>query len=64
MKRILVITNMYPPHHLGGYELSCRDVVNRWRAMGHAVTVLTSDLKTDGATRPEDEAGVRRDLSF
>ena len=23
--------NMYPPHHLGGYELSCRDVVDRWR---------------------------------
>ncbi len=42
--RILAITNMYPPHHLGGYELACRDAVTRWRARGHDVTVLTSDV--------------------
>ena len=25
--RILVLSNLYPPHFLGGYELACRQVV-------------------------------------
>ena len=29
--RILVLTNHYPPHGYGGYELCCRDVVDRCR---------------------------------
>lgn len=63
--RILVITNMYPPHHLGGYELSCRDVVERWRASGHHVTVLTSDLHLpDVADGAESTTEVRRELPF
>jgi glycosyltransferase involved in cell wall biosynthesis len=40
--RILIVSNFYPPHALGGYELGCRDVVDALRARGHAVTVLTS----------------------
>jgi glycosyltransferase involved in cell wall biosynthesis len=64
MARILVIQNMYPPHHYGGYELSCRDVVNRWRARGHEVTVLTGDLRVAGVVDPPGEraAGIRREL--
>ena len=42
MARILVLSAFYPPHHFGGYELSCHDVVERWRARGHDVHVLTS----------------------
>ena len=38
---------MYPPHHLGGYELSCRDVLRRWRLNGHDITVLTTDFRLD-----------------
>lgn len=66
MARVLVVTNMYPPHHYGGYELSCRDVVERWRARGHEVAVLTTDMRVGGVTDPpgEREAGVRRDLRF
>lgn len=26
MARILTVTNGYPPHHLGGYELNCAAV--------------------------------------
>jgi glycogen(starch) synthase len=59
--RILVVTNMYPPHHYGGYELSCRDVVERWRARGHTVDVLTSRLRLTGVD-DVDEPGVRREL--
>lgn len=41
--RILVITNLYPPHAIGGYEERCRRVVDGLRARGHTVRVLTSD---------------------
>jgi glycosyltransferase involved in cell wall biosynthesis len=40
--RILVVSNFYPPHFFGGYELGCRDVVERLLARGHDVNVLTS----------------------
>lgn len=63
-QRILVVTNMYPPHHLGGYELSCRDVVARWRSKGHRVVVLTSDLHLANAHPQPDDPDVRRTLRF
>ena len=66
MTKILVLSNMYPPHHYGGYELSCRDVVDRWRERGHDVTVLTGTMRTqnakDGASG--DESFIKRDLTI
>ena len=63
MARILVLTNLYPPHHFGGYELSCRDVVELWRRWGHEVTVLTSSTVRPGVTSPaEGRSDVRREL--
>jgi glycogen(starch) synthase len=66
MTKTLLITSMYPPQHYGGYELSCQDVVKRWRARGHTVTVLTSDLAVDGVETPTDERqeGIRRELEI
>ena len=37
--RILVLSNLYPPAAVGGYERMCHDVVERWRARGHDITV-------------------------
>jgi glycogen synthase len=64
--RILVISNMYPPHHIGGYELSCRDVMDRLRARGHEITVLTTTMRMRGVDDPPDERarGILRDLTF
>ena len=60
--RILVVTNMYPPHAYGGYELGCRDVVTRWRRRGHEVMVLTSTIRLEGvAQSPDDGAGEDAD---
>lgn len=63
--RILVLSNMYPPHAFGGYERECADAVRRWARAGHRVLVLTSDtyLSPDlrrfaGTAGEEDEAGV------
>lgn len=63
--RILLITNMYPPHHLGGYELSCHDVVDRLLARGHGVTVLTTSFERAGvAPRADSPHDVRRTLDL
>ena len=55
--RILVISNFYPPHHLGGYEQSCCETVQWLKARGHEVRVLTS---TYGVERPESDGEVYR----
>jgi len=61
--KILVVTNLYPPHHLGGYELGCRDIVEKLRARGHTVRVLTSNFR-NGEMKTPDEAEVGRVLQF
>lgn len=55
--RILVLSNFYPPHYIGGYELGCRDVVEALRSRGHEVSVLTSFY---GRDKPESDGGVYR----
>ncbi|MHB1534680.1 MAG: glycosyltransferase, partial [Acidimicrobiales bacterium] len=52
MTRILALTNWYPPHHLGGYELLCMDVVERMASRGHQIEVLCSDARLPGGTDP------------
>jgi glycosyltransferase involved in cell wall biosynthesis len=63
---VVVITNMYPPHHYGGYELLCRDAVTQWRERGHEALVLTTTWRVPGVADPqgEREQGVWRDLDF
>jgi glycogen synthase len=59
--KILVITNLYPPHEIGGYELRCRDVCDRLKASGHEIHILTSDHTVAG--RPDlDQPNVSRKL--
>lgn len=40
--RFLVITNLYPPYFVGGFELSTRDIVEGLSSLNHQVKVLTS----------------------
>lgn len=64
--RILTISNFYPPHHFGGYELSCHDVMRRLAARGHEITVLTSDVRVreDDPAPERGQDGVRRELAI
>lgn len=55
--KILVLSSLYPPYFVGGYELGCRDVVEGLKRRGHAIKVLTS---TYGIARPEDDGEVYR----
>jgi glycosyltransferase involved in cell wall biosynthesis len=44
--KVLVVSNLYPPDTVGGYELGCRQVVESLRARGHDVRVLTTAPRT------------------
>lgn len=57
--RLLVVSTAYPPHHVGGYELGCRDVVEGLRERGHVVQVLTS---SNGPLSWRADNGVWRSL--
>lgn len=62
MARILVISNLFPPHAQGGYELACGDVVESWRAAGHEVSVLSGaagDLPFTSVHRPVPKVTAR-----
>lgn len=52
--RILMVSNVFPPGFLGGYELGALDVARGLRARGHEVEVLTSDYFLDDAGRLDD----------
>lgn len=42
--RVLVLSNLYPPDFLGGYELGCSQVVAELKSRGHDVLVLCGAL--------------------
>ncbi|HEV3003049.1 MAG TPA: glycosyltransferase family 4 protein [Pirellulales bacterium] len=44
--KVLVVSNLYPPDFIGGYELCCRQVVDGLLDRGHDVRVLTSAPRT------------------
>ena len=52
---------MYPPHHLGGYELVWQGAMRHARQEGHSVRILTTDYRRPGADEPETE-DVAREL--
>jgi glycosyltransferase involved in cell wall biosynthesis len=62
--KVLVVSNLYPPHHQGGYELRCAQVTEYLRQQGHDVCVVSSDYQIDGthhgtAVRDDVVDGVR-----
>lgn len=48
--KILVLSNLFPPGFIGGYELGAYDVAKGLQAKGHHVKVLTSDYFQDDGT--------------
>lgn len=52
---IALISNLYPPYIVGGYEILAHDMTEGLRARGHTVHVITgrgADLPQDGYTHP------------
>jgi glycogen synthase len=62
--RVLTVGNMYPPHHLGGYELVWQDSVRYLTAHGHEVRILTTDFSRNGVPRHETDMNVHRQLRW
>lgn len=56
--KILVLSNLYPPDVIGGYELCCRQAADALRERGHDVRVLTTAPRTPVPFEPR----VRRVL--
>jgi glycosyltransferase involved in cell wall biosynthesis len=54
---ILLVSNLWPPAFVGGYELGATEVARSLEARGHRVTVLTS---TYGVSAPAREGNVAR----
>ncbi len=50
--KILVLSNLYPPDIIGGYELGCKQVVDALRAKGHDARVLTIAPRTPVPVEP------------
>jgi glycogen synthase len=59
--KILGVGLLYPPHYLGGYELTCEGVMRAALARGHDVRILASDYRSPGVSEP-DEMPVDRAL--
>ena len=59
--RILVVSNLYPPHYIGGYELGCQQVVEALKQQGHQVKVLTSSY---GVEKPASDGETYRWLEI
>jgi glycosyltransferase involved in cell wall biosynthesis len=59
--KVLFLSNMYPPHVIGGYEALCQEAVNGFARRGHQVSVLTS---TYGYDREFSEGNIHRLLSL
>ncbi|HBF34917.1 TPA: hypothetical protein DDW35_10190 [Candidatus Sumerlaeota bacterium] len=54
--RILYVTNYYPPHYIGGYELHCAAAAEWLAENGHEVRILTGNYRrenVDDETPPE-----------
>lgn len=61
--KILIISNYFPPHFKGGYELSCQDVANYLHFQGEDIFVLCGEYMKN---EPEGRCNyrVRRKLHY
>jgi glycosyltransferase involved in cell wall biosynthesis len=55
---------MYPPYHLGGYELVWQDAIGYLRDRGHEVRVLVSNYRSEEAASAEPDGAVYRELRW
>lgn len=58
--RIQVISNLFPPHFLGGYEILCFQVCQELARRGHQVSVLTSTHGVEGGMVEREPLLVHR----
>ena len=52
--KLLFITNLYPPHSIGGYEEVCHDIAEGLKQRGHTVVILTSCFRASALEAGND----------
>jgi glycosyltransferase involved in cell wall biosynthesis len=57
---MLTVIHLYPPHHIGGYEVACQSVMERFAERGIEVEVLTADHHMSGVDEAASPVPVRR----
>ncbi len=64
--RILIVTNLYPPQVIGGYERAIADCARLLHSNGHSVLVLTSNTEeyTSNGTNVEQEPDIQRSFNL
>ena len=62
--RILTVGSLYPPYHLGGYELVWQAAVRALRDAGHDVRVLATHDLLGGPPGQSEDPGVHRELRW
>ena len=62
--RILTAGNLYPPHHLGGYELVWQASVRALRDAGHEVRVLCASDRFEASAGAPEDPDVHRELRW
>jgi glycogen synthase len=61
--KILFVSNIYPPHVRGGYELGCQSIAHEMKRLGHDVCVATSSSPGYLTNAPGDSS-VRVETCF
>ena len=59
---ILIISNLYPPYVLGGYEILCGQVVQYLKDRHHTLHILTSHHGVDSGKSTKSEEKITRSL--
>ena len=62
--RILLVSNLFPPEVLGGYEMVACEMAQRLAGAGHEVLVVTSPLVNHARELPEAGFAIRRSLAY
>lgn len=57
--KILVLTNLFPPHHAGTFDFRCESITEALKQRGHEVRVLTSNY---GLHTEQRDAEIERRL--
>ena len=60
--KVLVITGLFPPNHVGGYEIACASFVDHLVSRGYSVRVLAASHPA--SPRPSSQAEIYRDLDW
>ena len=60
--KLVIVTNLYPPYFLGGYEILCEQVCRALANRGHDVSVLTSTHGVEKGNEVEALPNIHRIL--